>query len=95
MVPLGPVRVGFNPLLSLRCLTVDGEIVMWEEPSAPQLKFAGWDNLVVKGKAAEPTYLYIEDDKIEFRSAKDLWGKGIDECMHTRAPRGTWVLKSS
>ena len=60
----------------------------------PQLKFAGWDNLVIKGKAAEPTYLYIEDDKIEFRSAKDLWGKGIDECMHTLHTRhlGSEVL---
>jgi aldehyde:ferredoxin oxidoreductase len=48
----------------------------------PELKFAGWDALVIQGKAAEPTYLYIEDDKIEFRSAKDLWGKGVDETTH-------------
>lgn len=48
----------------------------------PEMKFAGWDAFVVTGKAAEPTYLYIEDDKIEFRSAKDLWGKGVDETTH-------------
>lgn len=48
----------------------------------PEMKFAGWDAVVISGKAAEPTYLYIEDDKIEFLSAKGLWGKGIDETTH-------------
>ncbi|MBN2467939.1 MAG: hypothetical protein JXD19_07270, partial [Deltaproteobacteria bacterium] len=53
----------------------------------PQLKFAGWDGLVIKGKASKPTYIYIEDDKIELKSAEELWGKGVDECaaiLHTR-----------
>ncbi|MCJ7617801.1 MAG: aldehyde ferredoxin oxidoreductase, partial [Desulfobacterales bacterium] len=46
----------------------------------PELKFAGWDTVVIKGKANKPTYIYIEDERIEFKSANDLWGKGIDEC---------------
>ncbi|MFH0813347.1 MAG: aldehyde ferredoxin oxidoreductase N-terminal domain-containing protein, partial [Pseudomonadota bacterium] len=53
----------------------------------PELKFAGWDTVVIKGKAAKPTYIYIEDDRIEFKSAEDLWGKGVDECtriLHKR-----------
>lgn len=60
----------------------------------PELKFAGWDALVVSGKAEEPTYLYIEDEKIEFRSAKDLWGKGVDETTHIlhRRHMGSEVL---
>ena len=48
----------------------------------PQLKFAGWDGVVISGKADKPTYIYIEDDKIEFKPAKDLWGKGIDETTN-------------
>jgi len=46
----------------------------------PELKFAGWDTVVIKGKAKKPTYIYIEDERIEFKSANDLWGKGIAEC---------------
>ncbi len=45
----------------------------------PELKFAGWDTVVIKGKAKKPTYIYIEDERIEFKSANDLWGKGVDE----------------
>lgn len=46
---------------------------------APALKKAGWDLLVITGQAAEPTYLVIVDDKVEFRSAAGLWGRGIRE----------------
>jgi aldehyde:ferredoxin oxidoreductase len=41
-----------------------------------QLKFAGYDALVVHGKADKPVYLFIEDDQIEIRDAADLMGKG-------------------
>jgi len=40
-----------------------------------ELKFAGYDGIVVKGKAEEPAYLYIKDDAVEVRSAAHLWGK--------------------
>src|SRR5271157_1917409 len=43
----------------------------------PRMKFAGYDYIYITGKAAKPTYLYIKEDKIEFRDASDLWGKGI------------------
>ena len=46
----------------------------------PEIKFAGWDTVVIKGKAHKPTYIYIEDERIEFKSANDLWSKGVDEC---------------
>ncbi|MEE8716488.1 MAG: aldehyde ferredoxin oxidoreductase N-terminal domain-containing protein [Coriobacteriales bacterium] len=41
---------------------------------APELKFAGFDGIIVKGKAEKPVYLYINDDQVEIRSAVDLWG---------------------
>ena len=41
-----------------------------------QLKFAGYDALVVHGKADKPVYLFIEDDTIELRDANDLMGQG-------------------
>jgi aldehyde:ferredoxin oxidoreductase len=43
----------------------------------PRLKFAGYDYVYITGKAAKPTYIYINEDKIEFRDAVDFWGKGI------------------
>jgi len=40
----------------------------------PELKFAGVDGIIFKGASPTPIYLVIEDDKIEIRDAKDLWG---------------------
>ena len=42
-----------------------------------ELKFAGYDLLIVEGKAKKPVYLYIQDDDIQILSAKGLWGKGV------------------
>ncbi len=45
----------------------------------PELKFAGYDVVILEGKAQEPVYVMIEDDKIEFRPAAHLWGKVVSE----------------
>jgi len=39
------------------------------------LRKAGYDALVVEGKAKKPVYLYIEDDNVSILSAEGLWGK--------------------
>lgn len=44
-----------------------------------ELKSAGWDAIVIHGRAARPEYLWIHDDSIEFRSANGLWGLQIYE----------------
>src|SRR4030042_555059 len=43
---------------------------------SPELRFAGYDGLVITGKAAAPVYLYINDDKVEIRDARRFWGTG-------------------
>jgi aldehyde:ferredoxin oxidoreductase len=43
------------------------------------LKYAGYDYLVITGKAAEPVYLKIIDDDIELCAAGPLWGKDIHQ----------------
>lgn len=43
---------------------------------APELKFAGYDNIVIKGRAKNPVYLHIYNDKVEIREASSIWGKG-------------------
>ena len=42
-----------------------------------ELKFAGWDNVIIEGKADKPVWLAIVDDKVEIRDARRLWGNGI------------------
>jgi len=44
-----------------------------------QLKYAGYDHVVVTGKADKPVYLDIDDQRIYIRDAKDLWGQGVDD----------------
>jgi len=41
-----------------------------------ELKYAGYDGVILTGKSVEPVYLLIEDDRVEIRSAQHLWGKG-------------------
>jgi aldehyde:ferredoxin oxidoreductase len=41
---------------------------------ASELKYAGYDYLVIKGKAEKPVYLWIDDDTVEIRDASDMWG---------------------
>jgi len=47
---------------------------------APELKYAGFDAVVLQGRSPDPVYLWIEDGKAELRSAKHLWGKKIHEA---------------
>ncbi len=39
-----------------------------------ELRFSGFDGLIVTGRAAEPVYLWIHDGEVEIRSAAHLWG---------------------
>jgi aldehyde:ferredoxin oxidoreductase len=48
---------------------------------APELRFAGFDHLVIKGKADGPAYLWIHDGEIEIRDASDVWGEDVPETQ--------------
>lgn len=39
-----------------------------------ELKFAGFDALIIEGKAEKPTFIFIKDGKVTFKSAKKTWG---------------------
>jgi aldehyde:ferredoxin oxidoreductase len=39
-----------------------------------ELKFAGYDALIIEGKAEKPTYVWIKDGEVKFRNAKKVWG---------------------
>jgi len=91
--PLSPeniLLVGTGPLnglpggmgrLSVACKSPRGTIAEGSLGGffATELRRAGIDFLMIKGKADRPTYLYIDDGKIELRNAKHLWGFKTDE----------------
>ena len=48
---------------------------------APELAWAGFHHLVIKGKAKHPVYIYIHNGEIEIRDARDVWGKSVTDAQ--------------
>ena len=46
---------------------------------APELKYAGYDKIVISGKSEELVYLWVNNDKVEIRDASHLKGLGATE----------------
>ena len=46
---------------------------------APELKYAGYDKVIFRGKSPDLVYLWIHNDKVEIRDAAHLRGKGANE----------------
>jgi aldehyde:ferredoxin oxidoreductase len=42
---------------------------------AAEMKFSGYDHIVVTGKSSERIYIYIHGETVHFRNASDIWGK--------------------
>ncbi len=42
----------------------------------PEMKYAGYDIIVMTGKSKSPAYLFINDDTVEIRPADEYWGRG-------------------
>jgi aldehyde:ferredoxin oxidoreductase len=41
----------------------------------PELKFAGFDHVIIQGKSEEPVYLWIKEGKAEIKNGSEIWGK--------------------
>jgi len=46
-----------------------------------ELKFAGWDAVIVEGKADKPTWISIKDSTVRFHDATGLWGTMTFDCQ--------------
>jgi len=46
---------------------------------SPELKFAGYDCIVVSGASQEPVYINIMDDLVEIKDANVVWGRDVRE----------------
>ena len=45
----------------------------------PEVKFAGYDMIIIEGAAKKPVYLWINDDVVEIRDASSVWGKNVPD----------------
>lgn len=61
----------------------------------PELKFAGYDVIILEGRSEKPVYIMIEDDKVEIRDAAHVWGKVVSEAtsiLEEEAPKKARVM---
>jgi aldehyde:ferredoxin oxidoreductase len=63
----------FSPMTNLHAHSIMGGFF------GPELKYAGYDKIVIRGKAPDLVYLWINNDKVEIRDASHLRGKGCHE----------------
>lgn len=47
----------------------------------PELKYAGYDHIVISGKSKRPVYLWINNESVELRHAVGMWGKDTSETQ--------------
>jgi aldehyde:ferredoxin oxidoreductase len=89
--PLGPENMLVLALSVLTGTAISGQSRMTAAAKSPltggigdsqcggfwpaELKFSGFDAIVIKGKAEKPVYLWIHDGEYELRDASHLWGK--------------------
>jgi len=60
-----------------------------------ELKYAGYDGVIVRGRADSPVYIWVSDGKAEIRDASALWGQGTyytTSTLRSRHGRGTRVV---
>ena len=58
---------------------------------AVEIKKAGWDVIIINGKSDNPTYLNINNDKVEYYNASKIWGK---ECKYVHKYEGCTNTKT-
>ncbi|MFH1479825.1 MAG: aldehyde ferredoxin oxidoreductase C-terminal domain-containing protein, partial [Pseudomonadota bacterium] len=61
-------------------------------PFGMQLKTAGWDGLVVKGRASKPTYMVVTEEGVLFEDAKEVWGLDAWSAQERLAGKAPGVL---
>jgi aldehyde:ferredoxin oxidoreductase len=83
----GPVNGTMIPAASRSCVCAKSPLTgsffhsIFGGYFGPELKFAGYDGLVVEGASKKPVYLFIDDNKVKIRSAEHLWGKSSLEAQ--------------
>ncbi len=66
------VAAGKSPSTGTFCISTGGGYF------APEVRRAGYDGIIIEGKASAPVYLWIQDNSVEIKCAKHLWGMLTD-----------------
>ena len=90
--PENPIIIGAGALAGTGILCMTKHVITTRSPEqvpegftmqcsggslAAEMKYAGYDHIVIKGRAEKPTYIHIENDDIAFKDASGVWGKGV------------------
>ncbi len=49
---------------------------------SPEIKYAGYDGIIITGRAPYPSYIWIDDDKVEIKDARRIWGENTLAANH-------------
>ncbi|MEM4649884.1 MAG: aldehyde ferredoxin oxidoreductase N-terminal domain-containing protein, partial [Candidatus Bathyarchaeia archaeon] len=60
-----------------------------------ELKCAGYDGIIISGKAETPCYIFISDSYVEIKRASHIWGKGGKETLKTLLNEGRMMLQKN
>lgn len=63
----------YSPLTKFYCCSSGGGFF------AHELRKSGFDGIKITGKCANPSYIYIEDEKVQILDGKEIWGKTTEE----------------
>jgi len=93
--PLGPENrliIGTSPLTGTLVPTASRFTITAKSPLtnirgdansggafAPEVKYAGYDFIIIQGASEKPVYIFIDDDNVQIRDASFLWGKNTSE----------------
>jgi aldehyde:ferredoxin oxidoreductase len=85
IIMTGPLTGTLAPAAAKYCVVTKSPLTgIWLDSHAggyfgPELKYAGFDGLIILGRASSPVFIYIDDGKVEFRDASNLWGRTTSE----------------
>jgi len=91
--PAVPFMVFTGPVSGTPVLCASKHVVITKSPAtggwletyssghmAAQLKYAGWDGIIIVGRSEKPCYLQIQDEQVEIKDGSFLWGKDAFEA---------------
>ncbi|MFC1718747.1 aldehyde ferredoxin oxidoreductase N-terminal domain-containing protein [Candidatus Poribacteria bacterium] len=59
----------------------------------PELKYAGYDGIIIQGRAEEPVYLWVHDSDVEILDASKIWGRGTYGATRALRVRHGWETR--
>ncbi len=60
----------------------------WGGRLTAELKYAGWDGIVIEGVSDEPVWINIVNDKVSIEGEKGLWGLDVVDTLQSKGKLG-------